>query len=485
VYSNRRAIISTHGYLDSDGSRISWIGGDRIWENLVVPHKNVFLVLCGHVIGEAERSDNLDNRTVYQLLSDYQGRSNGGNGWLRIMEFVPSENTIYVKTYSPYLNQYETDSDSQFQLTYPMNATVPGGVSVSITPSLQDNFPGRTLDYTVTVNNTGNVSDNYSLTVTDDAVPSWNPSVSPTSLSVSAGSSENVTLSVTIPATAENCTRDNITVTATSTDNTVKDNASCIARAILGIRRGVEVSISPDSQDNENGGTLTYTMTVRNTGNVTEDYDLTVDDDAGWTPTLPATVIGVIPDENRQVVLTVAIPATAENCTRDNITVTATSTENATIENSATCVAHCLVSAALPPPGGVQVAISENSKSGKPGDELSVTVVVTNTGTGTDTFSVTAEDTEDWALTVSPTSFSLNAGGSRNVGLSITIPSTAADDDSTTITVTATGTGYENSAICTAAAQAATDGVSPVVYVGAAVVVIVMIIVVVLIVKPF
>jgi len=121
-YSERRAIISTHAYLDARGNRL--YGGPSIWKVLVVPHKNVFLVLCGHEVGEAERIDNLDNRTVYQLLSDYQDLPKGGNGYLRIMEFAPSENTIYVRTYSPYLNQYMTGFDSQFELFYPMNATV-------------------------------------------------------------------------------------------------------------------------------------------------------------------------------------------------------------------------------------------------------------------------------------------------------------------------------------------------------------------------
>jgi uncharacterized membrane protein len=226
-----------------------------------------------------------------------------------------------------------------------------------------------------------------------------------------------------------------------------------------------------------------YTVTVRNTGNVTEDYDLAVDDDAGWTLTLPVTVTDVIPDENRQVVLTVGIPATAENCTRDNITVTAASSENAAIENSATCVAHCLVGAASTG-RGVQVTISENSKSGKPGDELSFTVVVTNTGTGTDTFSVTAEDTENWAPTVSPGLFSIGAGASRSATLRIIIPSTAADGASTTITVTATGTGHDNSAICTATAQAG-GGISPFVYVGAVVVIVAILGAVLIFIKPF
>jgi hypothetical protein len=137
-YPNRRAIISTHAYLDWDGTRS--FEGRGIWENLVVPHKNVFLVLCGHVIGynglgEAERIDNVGNRTVYQLLSDYQGLPGGGTGYLRIMKFAPSEDTIYVKTYSPYLDQYMTGSKSQFELFYPMNATAAtsgGGISLMV-----------------------------------------------------------------------------------------------------------------------------------------------------------------------------------------------------------------------------------------------------------------------------------------------------------------------------------------------------------------
>ena len=133
-YSDRRAIISTHSYINTSGGLAS-DGGTAIWDNVVVPENNVFLVLCGHwsYSGEAaQKIDNLGNRTVYQLLSDYQDQSSGGNGWLRIMEFVPSESTIYVRTYSPYLDQYWTDSANQFELYYPMNATVVtagGGIS--------------------------------------------------------------------------------------------------------------------------------------------------------------------------------------------------------------------------------------------------------------------------------------------------------------------------------------------------------------------
>jgi hypothetical protein len=142
-YSNRRAIISTHSYLDMAGNR--GVGGPVIYRDLVVPHQNVFLVLCGHVYndsgyGASKKIDNLDNRMVYQLLSDYQGMPQGGDGWLRIMKFVPSENTIYVKTYSPYLDNYWPYKDNlpdpahQFQLYYPMSATqaTSGGISLMV-----------------------------------------------------------------------------------------------------------------------------------------------------------------------------------------------------------------------------------------------------------------------------------------------------------------------------------------------------------------
>lgn len=131
TYPNRRAIISTHAYIQSSGEWV--VGGPIIWREAVVPHNNVFLVLCGHELGQAEKIDNLDNkRTVYQLLSDYQGFAEGGDGYLRIMKFAPSQNTIHVTTYSPYLNKYLVGPSSQFEMFYPMNSTTGGGISLMV-----------------------------------------------------------------------------------------------------------------------------------------------------------------------------------------------------------------------------------------------------------------------------------------------------------------------------------------------------------------
>ena len=122
-YSNRRVIISTHDYMAGFGINLRSDVGEGIWQHLVKPHSDqIFLVLCGHWPEEGRRKDTVGGFVVHQLLADYQFRANGGNGWLRILEFSPLQDQIFVKTYSPYLDKYETDLDSEFTLNHDMKA---------------------------------------------------------------------------------------------------------------------------------------------------------------------------------------------------------------------------------------------------------------------------------------------------------------------------------------------------------------------------
>jgi VCBS repeat-containing protein len=64
---------------------------------------------------------------VHQVLTDYQSRANGGDGWLRYYTFKPAENKIYAYTYSPTRNggagEFERDASSEFVLDYAMQGT--------------------------------------------------------------------------------------------------------------------------------------------------------------------------------------------------------------------------------------------------------------------------------------------------------------------------------------------------------------------------
>jgi hypothetical protein len=116
THSDRQAIIISHSMLDNPSG--DWTTPGLHIYNTVKDYPNVFLMLCGHNHYEARRSDTYNGTTIHTVLADYQDYPNGGNGWLRIMEIYPAINQINVKTYSPHLNQYQTDPNSEFTLTY-------------------------------------------------------------------------------------------------------------------------------------------------------------------------------------------------------------------------------------------------------------------------------------------------------------------------------------------------------------------------------
>ncbi|MQY61836.1 hypothetical protein GH146_00935 [archaeon] len=136
-YPSRRVIVTTHDYVhgyyyySNSRSKI----GENMWKKLVKPHADqIFLVLSGHYENEVRITSLEDGYFVHQLLSDYQDRPNGGNGWLRIIEFSTKIEEISIKTYSPYLNKYETDSNSQFILD--KKTTESKFVPISILPGI-------------------------------------------------------------------------------------------------------------------------------------------------------------------------------------------------------------------------------------------------------------------------------------------------------------------------------------------------------------
>jgi hypothetical protein len=151
AHPNERTIVTTHGYLDANGNRNISAGSggcvgtsnntQYIWDQLIYPNPQIFLVLTGHTLGESRRTDlNIAGNPVHQLLADYQGRANGGDGWLRIMTFKPGEDKIYVETYSVTKNMYETDANSKFVLDYDMDDFQPLGTVLGVTSGSNAQF---------------------------------------------------------------------------------------------------------------------------------------------------------------------------------------------------------------------------------------------------------------------------------------------------------------------------------------------------------
>lgn len=131
-------IVTTHSYLwdrpgregrtdfveenDGDGN-----SGQQLYQKLVRPNPQVFMVLGGNFHEATGTNDgewtqvsrNHAGLPVYEMLACYQDYPKGGEGWLRLVQFLPGggsdgRDRIRVRTYSPSLDEFQTDGRSQF-----------------------------------------------------------------------------------------------------------------------------------------------------------------------------------------------------------------------------------------------------------------------------------------------------------------------------------------------------------------------------------
>ena len=129
-HKNHRVIVATHCYMRPDGRDkktaraygLDGATGEELWDKFIRKHANIFMVTSGHVLGVGLQTNANDaGLPVHETLVDYQGLPNGGDGWLRILRFVPSEDKIHVKAYSPLLDETNEDPEHTFTLDYQMS----------------------------------------------------------------------------------------------------------------------------------------------------------------------------------------------------------------------------------------------------------------------------------------------------------------------------------------------------------------------------
>jgi hypothetical protein len=150
-YNKHKVIFMTHAYMgEGEGEKVALVkpdnsgiqgnAGTDIWEKLLYPSDNINLVICGHIAnGNGEFADNVGYRInkniagkdVHQMMFNVQTlgggwEGNGGDGWLRIMEFMPDGKTIKIRTYSPLFGispstkhlAHRTSSYDQFEIIF-------------------------------------------------------------------------------------------------------------------------------------------------------------------------------------------------------------------------------------------------------------------------------------------------------------------------------------------------------------------------------
>jgi hypothetical protein len=87
----------------------------QIYDEVITPNANVAMVFSGHyhdaftrIDGFDDNGDGVEDRQVYQMHFDYQGLPEGGQSFLRLLHFDNETAQISVRTYSPYLDVYNS-----------------------------------------------------------------------------------------------------------------------------------------------------------------------------------------------------------------------------------------------------------------------------------------------------------------------------------------------------------------------------------------
>ncbi|MGM1429109.1 hypothetical protein ACS126_07625 [Sphingobacterium lactis] len=122
-YADHSVVLLTHAYLNYKNEHIATAKydlqdahyGTAVFDRLVQPAKNIEMVFSGHIGAPNDVRKHLgfriDNNSagkrVSQMTFNAQALGggtygSGGDGWIRILEFLPDGKTVKVRTFSPF-----------------------------------------------------------------------------------------------------------------------------------------------------------------------------------------------------------------------------------------------------------------------------------------------------------------------------------------------------------------------------------------------
>jgi len=287
------------------------------------------------------------------------------------------------------------------------------GFSIAPQSAAQYGTPGDTLTYTLRLTNSAALSDTYALSLA--AFP-WDAGAPPAAGPLLPGESLTLPVTITLPAAAPYGISETLRMTVASLGNP----AERLSAAFTAIAADYQPEItlrSPARQWGPPGGTLTYTLKVRNTGNRAETYLFSAASGA-WSVSLPADSGAPLPPQKaRTVPVAVRIPAGALPGARQVITVSAVSQANPAQRAAVALTAGV-------PLYQAQARLTPSSRSGAPSTMLTYTLRLTNTGNITDTYALTWTDGGAWGLSA-PGAARLPPGAAVSLPVTVSVPAGA------------------------------------------------------------
>jgi uncharacterized membrane protein len=302
-------------------------------------------------------------------------------------------------------------------------------VEVGAAVTAQNGDANTSVSYTVDITNTGVLSDSYNLAAVSSE--GWNTSIDPASVTLNAGQSASVEVTVDIPANVVDGTVDTTTFTATSQGNGSVSDSVGLATTV----NDPEIAITPTELEATitADSTADQTLTIWNMGGSNLDWTVTEEPGStGCTGTIPW--VSALPNAGTTSVggstdVTVTFDATGASA--GIYTGTLCVNSNDPVNPQLTVPVTMTVSEA-----GVDVG-PDAALSGAPAETVTYSVAITNTGTNTDTFDLTLAGST-WVTQLPATEITLGAGETGSFDVTVEVPAGAWAGDWDAVTVTAT-----------------------------------------------
>lgn len=288
---------------------------------------------------------------------------------------------------------------------------------LSLAPDIDDptlRRPGEIVTYTLELANSGNFTDTVGLAA--GSARGWPVRVIPAGPTLNPGASQAIQVELTIPPGQVALPANLTTITATSSLAAGPPvRATALITTQLEAVAAVDLSTSTPTQPLIDSKPVTFTLQLRNTGSITQSYNLAPEDiPAGWQATLTPTQTQVLqPNETVAVTLVLRAPNGLPNGQTYSVMVIATCRENSCEGDDQTLFIR------TGPPVQLGGACEQTAL---PGQIVSCKHTLTNAGTVTDTIVLDFVSFLGWRTTLTPQVLVLGPGATATFTATSTVP---------------------------------------------------------------
>jgi len=289
------------------------------------------------------------------------------------------------------------------------------GASMSITPESATVLAGNSIQYTLKISNFGKLNDNYTLSKSGE-VSSWFSL--PQLVTLAAGQSTTLTLNVNVPQGASEGVK-TATISATS-----EINPNVVSKTTLNITvtpipiYSAQLTPSSDTRKTISPGWANFTFTLKNTGNMPDNYTVSYSSSLNWQANLNPQQVTLNPSTSTQIYLNIRVPSEVSiGSYMFKINVKSEKNESMVLESTAYVQVEEIKRMVSITPKSSMVNITI-------GNSESITYTVTNLGNVEDTYSLSlVGDIYNWGL-LSRSEILISAGNSGTFLLTISVPLT-------------------------------------------------------------